>query len=137
MSVAPNRPLLGAEQHNKTHGRENDKPLQRAVRRMEKRLELLQYRRLTLRRRSRSRAWEWYQFTRGVRGILQGEVACPYCKFEICFGEFLKAVELRGNTCDIIRFDCPACGTLLMYNNQPTSDCKIPDSIPTNLKIHE
>jgi hypothetical protein len=119
----------------KTYGRDNDKPLQRAIKRMEERLELLQYRRAVRQKNARSRAWHWYQYKRYGHGRPIAEVPCPYCKFGICFGDFIRTVELRGASCDIVRFDCPSCETLLMYDNEPTSDCKFPESIPASAKI--
>jgi len=83
----------------KTWAPENDKVLQRAVKRMEKRLAVLRLRAAKALRRRRQKGWADLQHL---------APSCPSCGIEFSFGDFVKAAELNHRG-DILNFDCPDC----------------------------
>lgn len=99
--------LLEATSHlidaAKTWCPRDDKMLTRAIKRMEKRLEVLQFRKATALRRRRHKAWELMQHLRRD---------CQHCGFDFCFGDFVKTAEIDHR--QLVRFDCPACEKLVV-----------------------
>lgn len=100
----------------KTNGRETDPILTKAVTRMEKRLRLLQLRRVKMIRWNRRKAF-WH--TVGLMGggvdmpRKQGVFYCPKCNHRFDFGNFLKCSELKGNG-TVRRLLCPGCNQFII-----------------------
>jgi len=83
----------------------NDPNLRKAVIRMEKRLEVLQFRAAKSLQRRRHKGWADLQLLSPV---------CPHCGCTFVFGEFAKRAELNWRG-DIIRFDCPECEDCVVF----------------------
>lgn len=83
----------------KTWCPDNDRKLKSAVKRMEKRLEVLRLRSLKSLRRRRHK---------GFNDLLHFCPKCPYCAEEFVFGDFAKSAQLNTRG-DVLRFDCPSC----------------------------
>jgi hypothetical protein len=88
----------------KTWSPNNSPQVNRAVRRMERRLQVLQLRQAKSLRRRRQKGWLDLQHL---------APACQHCGFDFCFGDFAKTAELNWRG-DIIRFDCPSCEKLVV-----------------------
>ena len=101
----------------KTHAPEEDRMVQRAVRRMEKRLFVLQVRRAKARKRNRRKAF-WQAVGLFDGGVLvtdsskRGMFLCPQCKGRIFFGDFCKNAEFTGSG-RFTTMSCPHCITTL------------------------
>src|SRR5690349_15918127 len=83
----------------KTWGPDNSVQIKTAVKRMEKRLEVLQLRAAKALRRRRHKGWLDLQHLAPT---------CQHCGRQFAFGDFAKTAELNHKG-DIIRFDCPVC----------------------------
>ena len=81
-----------------------NKELTRALKRLEKRLEVLRYRQANALRRRRQKGWAMFVH------LLGDPAVCPFCKFDICFGDFCKhsTINNRGY---ILESVCPSCDT--------------------------
>ena len=97
----------------KTHAPEEDRVIQRAVKRMEKRLFVLQVRQAKARKRNRVKAF--YQaigmFDGGILVADSSKKAvflCPNCHGRIFFGDFCKSAEFTGSG-RFIAMSCPHC----------------------------
>lgn len=86
----------------KTWAPQEDAHTKRAIRRMERRLDVLRLRAAKSLRRRRSKGWKDLQFL---------APKCVTCGEEFCFGDFVKKAELNHRG-DIIRYDCPSCGAV-------------------------
>lgn len=97
----------------KTFGRD-DAITRRAIKRMEKRLALLQLRKAKALRARRHKAW-W-------NGPSTQQCPHPECEHEITFGEFCRTAEIdgRGRT---KRWNCPHCGRPIVI---PPEDLAVP-----------
>lgn len=98
----------------RTYGPEQDRVLARAVKRMEKRLAVLQKRhgKALLSRLHRG----WIVLRIVLRSVTP---TCPTCETAITYGDFIRTAELWGDGC-IKNFPCPAgCGWVLI--NPPWS----------------
>ena len=78
---------------------ENDRKLMSAVKRMERRLAVLQLRAAKALKRRRHKGWADLQHL---------APSCYACNEVFAFGDFVKSAELNHRG-DIIRFDCPVC----------------------------
>jgi hypothetical protein len=93
--------------------------LSRAIKRMEKRIRVLQLRAAKTRRRRRWRAWaealavagtDNPNVTRLYRRLDQvRSLVCAGCGFRFDFGAFVRHAELRGRG-HVKHLDCPQCG---------------------------
>jgi len=101
----------------KTHAPEDDRIIARAVKRMEKRLFVLQVRQAKSRKRNRVKAF-WQAVGLFDGGILVGESAkkgiflCPGCKGRIFFGDFCRNAEFSGGG-NFQNMNCPHCSLLM------------------------
>jgi len=89
----------------KTWGPDDSVQIRRAVKRMEKRLDVLQLRAKKALRRRRHKGWLDLQHLAPV---------CQHCGATFIFGDFAKTAELNHKG-DIIRFDCPECAELVVF----------------------
>lgn len=117
----------------KTYGPESDRVLQRSIKRMEKRLHVLQVRSAKARKRNRMKAfWDAMAIfsggvtdtTRQVGGIwptttkfpntakLEAVIPCRACCHAIRFGEFCKGAEFNGRG-EILTLTCQACACVM------------------------
>lgn len=87
----------------KTYG-EHDSAVMKAVRRMEKRLAVLQLRALKAKKRCRSYAWKSLRFL---------NPKCLVCEHEFTFGELVHGAEINHRGW-IHNFICPQCRSLVM-----------------------
>lgn len=84
----------------KTYAPENDQVILRSVKRMEKRLAVLQLRAAKARKRNRWKAfWEAMAIMpSGVCTVKRIPVfVCPACRGKLYFGEFCKRAEISGH----------------------------------------
>lgn len=95
-------------------GRPN-KELSRALKRLEKRLDVLRLRQANAMRRRRQKAWKM------VHHLLGDPALCPICRFDIAFGDFVKTADIdyRGH---IDEFVCPSCDfpIILLFREENT-----------------
>lgn len=89
-----------------------NKSLERAIKRMEKRVQVLRLRSAKARRRCRHKAW-WHAMRSYVGGVIVGTritaFGCPRCLTNIDFGYFARTAEVDGRGV-IKSFDCHKCG---------------------------
>lgn len=107
----------------KTSGPE-DAITRRAIKRMEKRLEVLRLRAAKALRARRHSAWVDFEV------VYQGnhpDSKCHKCGFEIGYGDFVKSALLTGRG-HIKRFCCPACGQLLIGFPQEGETSRLPST---------
>lgn len=101
----------------KTWAPEEDRKIAQAVKRMEKRLFVLQVRAAWARKRNRRKAFydAMGEFGGGVvdngpaGGIKYAVIPCKACRFFVTFGDFCKGAEFTGHG-RIIILVCPKCG---------------------------
>jgi len=110
----------------KTWAPEEDRKVAQAVKRMEKRLFLLQVRHAKARKRNRTNAF-WDAMTQFHGGACQTKhqacIPCKACGFKIFFGDFCKHGDWTGHG-KIKTLGCPKCGCTM----QSAADC------PRNLR---
>lgn len=99
----------------KTYGPESDRVLLRAIKRMEKRLEVLQLRDAKNRKRVRMEAfWDAMALFEGGKCLERNEAVfhCKLCARKIYFGDFCKCADYdgRGYLRSLV---CPGCGCLM------------------------
>jgi hypothetical protein len=102
----------------KTHAHENDHVARRAIKRMEKRLFLLQVRAAKARKRNRFQAfWDAMAVFNG--GVCtqkrQAVIPCAACENKMYFGDFCKTAEFTGHG-RVKTLACPKCGCLMDRN---------------------
>ncbi len=93
----------------KTYGHENDRQLQRSIRRMEKRLRLLKRRQLRALRRLRWDSWYDACIMLGDRpSPHMNQPRCPQCRHVLTFREFVhnSTLRQRGHVWKLL---CPQC----------------------------
>lgn len=99
----------------KTYAPEDDRSIQRAVKRMEKRLFVLQVRQAKARKRNRVKAfWNALGLFNGglCTQLKEACFVCPACKQKLYFGDFCKNAEFSNGG----RFEamgCPHCSCLM------------------------
>jgi len=99
----------------KTHSLDEDRVVARALKRMEKRLFVLQVRQAKARKRNRVKAF-WQAVGLFDGGVLvtdlskRGMFLCPQCKGRIFFGDFCKNAEFTGSGRFTV-MSCPHCHT--------------------------
>src|ERR1700733_15260147 len=106
--------------HCKSSGHENDRQLQRAISRLEKRLRLLQLRHAkTLRWNRRKAFWVDIGLLDGGCDMKrkQGVFDCPQCKYRFDFGDFLKSATITGHG-RVKTLICPKCNAVLIGKPQ-------------------
>lgn len=104
----------------KTHGREDDRVLQRAIRRMEKRLMLLKVRAAKARRRARREAfWEAYAIFKGhpCADTHQACIPCQAYQRKLYFGDFCKWGWWTGHG-RVQLLECRYCGCVMEAENR-------------------
>jgi len=99
----------------RTYAPEEDRSIARAVKRMEKRLFILQVREAKARKRNRVKAF-W-----NAMGLFDGGVCtptrkacfiCPACKQKLYFGDFIRNAEFsKGGRFE--QMSCPHCACLM------------------------
>lgn len=99
----------------KTYAPEQDRLIVRAVKRMEKRLAVLQLRAAKALKRNRLEAW--YQALMLLGRVIADDhktvlLPCKGCQHPISFGEFCKGVVFTGRG-DLVSLTCPECGCLM------------------------
>ncbi len=102
----------------KTHAPEDDRIIKAAIKRMEKRLGVLQLRAAQAKKRNRSNAfWDaMARFSGGVSKSDQAVIPCKGCGLHIDFADFCSMGEYDGRG-RIKSLTCPACN-LSMEANQ-------------------
>jgi hypothetical protein len=108
--------LLDATSHVLEAARESagaDRPpLKQAIRRVERRTELLRLRAVKARRRMRHRAF-WHAMKSYAGGFahkpLRCVFCCPHCSLVVDFGVFVKHAVIDGRA-HFKTFVCPSCG---------------------------
>jgi hypothetical protein len=104
----------------KTYAPENDRVIARAVKRMEKRLAILQQRAVQYRARNQTNAWLYgvalYGGRRAKHRVIadrpEAVIPCKACQHEITFDEFLTAADYTGHG-HVRQITCPACGVVM------------------------
>ena len=81
-----------------------DPHIKRAVKRMERRLAVLQLRSAKALLRRRHKGWA---------DLLHLAESCPACGIKFSFGDFAKTALLNSRG-DILNFDCPDCGVTVV-----------------------
>lgn len=92
----------------KTRGAD-DRITRKAIRRMEERLNVLQFRKQTALLRRRHRAWPF----RDIK-----DLRCPSCSFELSFGDFARDADIDYRSLTK-SWHCPACRAFLMGYERP------------------
>jgi hypothetical protein len=93
-----------------------DPEILRAVKRMEKRLEVLQYRAAKRKKQVRMSAfWDAFGEFGGGKSVARNAavIVCKGCQSEIDFGDFLKHAEWDGIG-RVKSLNCAQCGLLMM-----------------------
>jgi len=85
----------------KTNAPDSDRVMARAIKRLEKRLAVLQLRKAKSRRTGRNRAW------RLMKHLFGDAPECQHCAAEITFKEFVTTAQINGQR--ICLFNCPRC----------------------------
>lgn len=83
-----------------------DRKLNGAIKRMEKRLEVLQFRAAKALSARRHKGWAM------LKKLIPGQT-CGSCAIEFSFGDFAKAANLTGHG-QIREFRCPSCDEFLI-----------------------
>ena len=100
----------------KTHAPEDDRFIKAAIKRMEKRLRVLQLRAVQATKRNRTNAF-WDAMAKFAGGVHPKNnvavIPCKRCEFLIDFGEFCSAGEYDGRG-RIKSLTCPACKLSMM-----------------------
>lgn len=99
-----------------------NKVLERAIKRMERRVQVLRLRAARARRRGRHKAW-WNVMWTYVGGFAhkRAVIDCPGCKVWIDFGHFASNAEIDGRGY-VKSWECGKCGYNLAKNIQRHPD---------------
>lgn len=110
----------------KTWAPEEDRKIAKAVKRMEKRLFVLQIRAAWARKRNRRKAFydAMGEFGGGILmkdpiSLSRGMIPCKACHARIYFGDFCKNADFTGHG-RIISLACPKCGCVMERSKPAT-----------------